>query len=156
MALTVTATCNTYDVIVRQLSLKDPSIVAISPDRSNIKLFLKPSLPLEEFAQDLAQELKQRNTDYPKTIIFCISYNDCSRIYDRILYCLGKYKTVIPGYPNLLEYRLFTMYTRAADSDMKDEVMSLFNSRDTHLRVVIATAAFSMGVDIADVQQIIH
>jgi len=54
MALAATVTCNTfYDVIVRQLSLKESSIVAISPDRSNTKLFLKPSLPLEEFAQEL-------------------------------------------------------------------------------------------------------
>ena len=34
--------------------------------------------------------------------------------------------------------------------------MLLFSTRDTHLRVVIATTAFSMGIDIPDVQQICH
>ena len=48
------------------------------------------------------------------------------------------------------------MYTRAAEDDMKDDIMLLFNTKDTNLRVVIATATFSMGIDIADVRQIIH
>lgn len=73
-------------------------------------------------------------------------------MYERLLNYLGKDKTVFPGYPNLLEYRLFTMYTRAAE----DDIMMLFNTNDTNLRVVIATAAFSMGIDIADVRQISH
>ena len=39
---------------------------------------------------------------------------------------------------------------------MKEDVMLFFNQRDTHLRIVIATAAFSMGIDIPDVQQVYH
>ena len=34
--------------------------------------------------------------------------------------------------------------------------MLLFGTRDTHWRVVIATVAFSMGIDIPDVRQIYH
>ena len=48
------------------------------------------------------------------------------------------------------------MFTRAADDEMKEDIMLLFGTRDTHLRVVIATAAFSMGIDISDVRQIYH
>ena len=156
MALTATATCDTFDVIVKQLSLKDPVVVAISPNRANIKLSVKPSQPLEEFAAVISEGLKLQKKNYPKTIVFCNSYNDCSRIYERMLNHLGKDKTVFRGYPNLLEYRLFTMYTRASEDEMKEKIMLLFNTKDTNLRVIIATAAFSMGVDIADVRQIIH
>ena len=156
MALTATATCDTFDIIIKQLSLKNPIVVAVSPNRPNIKLSIKPSQPLEEFTMDVAEELKVKKKDYPKTIIFYNCYNDCSRIYERLLNHLGKDKTAVRGYPNLLQYRLFTMYTRAAEDDMKDDIMLLFNTKDTNLRVVIATAAFSMGIDIADVRQIIH
>ena len=70
---------------------------------------------------------------------------------------LGKDKTAVRGYPNLLEYRLFTMYTRAAEDHIKDVIMLLFNTKDTSLRIVIATAAFSVGINIvADVWHIIH
>jgi len=156
MALTATATRNAYNVIEKQLSLRDPLVVAASPDRPNIKLCVKPSQPLEDFTVEVSTELKLLKKDFPKTIIFCNSYNDCSRIYGKMLDYLGKDKTVIPGFPNLLEYRLFTMYTRAAEDDMKEDVMLFFNLRDTHLRIVIATAAFSMGIDIPDVQQVYH
>ena len=156
MALTATATCDTFNVIVKQLSLKDPVLVAVSPNRANIKLSVNPSQPLEEFASEISEELKIQKKNYPKTIIFCNSYNDCSRIYERIFNYLGKDKTVIQGYPNLLEYRLFTMYTRASEDEMKEKIMSMFNTKETNLRIIIATAAFSMGVDIPDVRQIIH
>ena len=103
---------------------------------------------------DVAEELKIKKKDNLKTIIFCNCYNDCLRIYEWLLNHLGKDKTAVWGYPNLLEYRLFTMYTRAAEDDV---IMLLFNIKDTSLRVLIATAAFSMGINIvADVLHIIH
>ena len=55
MALTATATWNTFDVIVKQLSLKDPVVVAILPNRANIKLSVKPSQSLEEFAAEISE-----------------------------------------------------------------------------------------------------
>ena len=56
--------------------------MAVSPNRSNIKLSIKLSQPLEEFAMDVAEELKVKKKDNLKTIIFCNCYNDCSRIYE--------------------------------------------------------------------------
>ena len=156
MALTATATRSTFNVIETQLSLKDPLVVSVSPDRPNINLCVKPSQHLKDFAASISASLRLEKKDFPKTIIFCSSYNDCSTMYDKMVKYLGKDKTVIPGFPNLLEYRLFTMYTRAADDEMKDEVMLLFNRTNSHLRIVIATAAFSMGIDIPDVQQVFH
>ena len=70
MALTATATCDTFNVIVKQLSLKDPVLVAVSPNRANIKLSVNPSQPLEEFASEISEELKIQKKNYPKTIIF--------------------------------------------------------------------------------------
>ena len=88
--MALTATCDTFNIIMKQLSLKNPLIMAVSPNRPNIKLSIKPSQPLEEFAMDVAEELKVKNKDYPKTIIFRNCYNDCSRIYERLLNHLGK------------------------------------------------------------------
>ena len=101
MALTATATCDTFDIIMKQLSLKNPIVVAVSPNRPNIKLSIKPSQPLEEFAMDVAEELKVKKKDNLNTIIFCNCYDDCSRIYEWLLNHLGKDKTAVRGYPNL-------------------------------------------------------
>jgi len=51
---------------------------------------------------------------------------------------------------------MLDMYTRAATEDMKKKVLDSFIKPDGKLRVVIATAAFSMGVDCPDIRQVIH
>ena len=94
--------------------------------------------------------------EYPKTVIFCSSYTACTALYLTMMEKLGEHATNPPCYPNLVEYRYVTMYTRAATSDMKQRVMSLFSNEGGTLRLVIATTAFSMGIDCPDVHQIIH
>ena len=69
---------------------------------------------------------------------------------------MGKEKTEPQGYPNFLEYRLVTMFTRASTSAMKELVLSLFRNTNLLLRVLIATTAFSMGIDMPDIHQMYH
>ena len=156
MALTATATQETLSVVTRQLSLKEPVIVAISPNRVDIKLVVKPPQKLVDFARELGEDLKKHNKNYLITVVFCNSYNDCSYLYTTIVHYLGKQKTTPPGFPNLLEYRLLSMYTRASTDCMKRRIMSLFSTKQSTLRIVIATAAFGMSIDIPDIEQIIH
>ena len=48
------------------------------------------------------------------------------------------------------------MYTRASTEQFKETVTSLFSKRSSTLRVIIATAAFGMGIDYPDIDQIMH
>jgi len=48
------------------------------------------------------------------------------------------------------------MFTRALTQHIKEKVISLFSKIGGTLRLVIATAAFSMGVHCPDMHQIIH
>jgi len=48
------------------------------------------------------------------------------------------------------------MYTRASTDRMKSRVIARFSQVRSTLRVVIATTAFSMGIDIPDVREIVH
>ena len=156
IALTATATLETFHVISRRLSLFKPVTVAISPNRMNIKLILQPSKSLKEFTQLVASKLKVQQKDYPKTVIFARSYQDCTNLYLNVSHSLGKYITYPDGYPNLLKYRLLTMYTRASTDNMKSSIMSIFTQENSTLRLVIATTSFSMGIDIPDIREIIH
>ena len=47
------------------------------------------------------------------------------------------------------------MYTSIINKDHKDSILNLFTKR-SHLRIVIATIAFGMGVVLPDVRQVIH
>ena len=46
--------------------------------------------------------------------------------------------------------------TRASTSAMKEIIMSTFSDTKSILRVLIATTAFSMGIDLPDIHQIFH
>lgn len=156
MALTATATFDTFHVVTQRLSMIKPVTVAISPNRQNIKLFVQPSKSLKEFSEKIALDLKLKQKNYPKTIIFARSYKDCTDLYLHVAHCLGKHITVPVGYPNLLKYRLLSMYTRASRDEMKSSIMTSFSKGDGTLRLIIATTSFSMGIDIPDVRQVIH
>jgi len=48
------------------------------------------------------------------------------------------------------------MYTRASSQDIKKKVLALFMTTGNKLRVVIATTAFSIGIDCPDIQNVIQ
>lgn len=59
------------------------------------------------------------------------------------------------GTPDLPMFRLVDMYMSLTESEVKDSIVSNF-TKDSPLRVIVATIAFGMGVDCHDVCQVIH
>ena len=53
-------------------------------------------------------------------------------------------------------FRLVDMFTSCTRPDVKDTVLKSFSRADSHLRVVIATVAFGMGLDCPNVRRVIH
>ena len=94
---------------------------------------------------------------YPKTIIFCRSYSDCGEIYRTVEIMMGSSFTEPIGYPKgLHQFRLVDMYTRASTRKMKEKVLESFLAINSKLRVVIATTAFSLGIDCPNIRRVIH
>ena len=119
MALTATATYATFEAVKQRLSLQDPVLVTVSPNRPNIFLAVSPHLSLEILVEKISTELKRTKKAYLKTIVFCQTYQNCTDLYAELIHKLGKDKTDPSGYPNLFEYRLVTMYTRASTARLK-------------------------------------
>ena len=118
MALTATATKLTFEIVSEQ-----PALVATSCNRPNIKLQVQAKQTLDEFSFELSQKIKYEKFNYPKTIVFCRNYKDCTNLFLTLAEHLGEDATYPTGYPNLLEYRYATMYTRASTIQMKQMVM---------------------------------
>uniref|UniRef100_A0A1X7VKG1 Helicase ATP-binding domain-containing protein n=1 Tax=Amphimedon queenslandica TaxID=400682 RepID=A0A1X7VKG1_AMPQE len=114
MALTATATNETYKAVCKRLSLNTPKLIGFQPNRSNIVYEVKPMIDLDNFCQDIARELKSLALEYPKTVIFVQRYSDCSAIYHTLRKNLGPHITFPPYYPIWQEYLLVDMYTRAS------------------------------------------
>ena len=69
---------------------------------------------------------------------------------------LGEELTEPIGAPDLAMFQLVDMFTSCTSHDVKDTILKSFCCVDSHLRVVIATAAFGMGLDCPNVHRVIH
>ena len=126
--------------------MDNPVIIALPPYRDNITYQKHKKVELEEFTTSLCHEFDSKRLLFPKTVIYVRTYASCINMYMEIKKKVGAGFTEPPGYPNLSEYRII----------QKEEVMSLFSRSGGKLRLIIATTAFGMGVDIPDIRQIIH
>ena len=156
IALTGTATSEVYEVVCRKLSLDDPVTIGLSPGQDNIKYYVEPLPSINLLCEFLTEKISSYHVNFPKILIFCRTIAECASLYQTIRLKLGNNFTDPPGYPDYHRFRLVDMYTRASSNDMKKKVLSSFMTAAGKLRIVIATAAFSMGIDCPDISKVIH
>ena len=69
LALMATATKETY-VIVKRLSLENPTVIALPPFRNNISYSVQPKVDVHILGEMLYQELKAKRISFPKMILY--------------------------------------------------------------------------------------
>lgn len=155
LALTATSTMETYHSVVKRLAMCNPSLVSMPPERPNIAYFVHDKANLEEFTDILCTDFV-KNEKVPKTVVFVRKYRDCSDAYIMIQHKLGDAFTSPTGYPNVSKYRRVEMFSRVQTAEKREQVLSTFSETNSTLRLVIATCAFGLGVDIPDIARVIH
>ena len=110
---------------------------------------------LEESFNPVITRLQAERTTFPRMIVYGRSFEMCSNIYLYFKTELGEDFTEPRDAPDLSRFRLVDMYTSIIEGDHKDSILRLF-TKESHLRIVIATIAFGMGVDLPEVWQVIH
>ena len=63
--------------------------------------------------------------------------------------------TELKNAPGIGEFRLVNMFLRITEPDHKEKMIQYF-TRDSQLRIIIATVAFGMGIDCHDIRQVVH
>lgn len=101
LALTATATTETYHVVTQRLAMNDASLVALPPNRDNIVYEIHPKIDVDHLTTFLGNELLVKRLLFPKTVIYVRSYSDCSGIYMRLKRIMGSAFTEPVGSPNL-------------------------------------------------------
>ena len=75
LALTATALMDTYQEVLNQLSMKNPNLIALSPDRSKIVYSFHPIATLQDLGESLYKDYTGKD-GFPKTVLFVRKYKD--------------------------------------------------------------------------------
>ena len=155
MAVTATATKTIRYSVSKTIGLKSPYVITRSPSKKNLFYCVGVFNGVEETFRPLARKLKNVRVAFPKTIIYGQSFSMCADIYIFLRRELGTNFTEPVYAPDVPSFRMVDMFTSVTDAGHKTEIIQLFKKKSS-LRIVIATIAFGMGVDCADVRQIVH
>jgi ATP-dependent DNA helicase RecQ len=158
LVVTASATKETRAVIYESLKLSNTTaVVSKSPDRSNLQYtlqYMDKNIPLDLLFTDIIEDLKSNGIRGVRTIIYCQTRKQCALLYRLFETTLGNlfYKD---GLPNC-KHRLVDMYHAGTPEQVKKHISKDMSKGDGHIRVLISTIAFGMGVDCKQVSRIIH
>ena len=96
----------------------------------------------------------EKGVGHPKTILFSSSVNVVARIYRYLMSELSVETFVDKS--KMLKNRMIDMYHKQSDENSRVRVQRVFTRHDRHIRVVVATVALGLGVNIPDVRIVIH
>ena len=88
--------------------------------------------------------------------MYCQSLDTCANLYAHFHYELGEASYHPPGSPHLSDHRLFGMFHSNTPEHNKEVILKSLLIPNGVVRVVFATVALGMGIDLRDVNTIIH
>ena len=158
--MTATASRSDRESIKKSLGLKECSEVNGNPDRRNImyKKYFRGQSDVDsiiDILTPIAQNLLKEQKNYPLTIIY-IPLKWCGFAYKLFESILGSSQYFPTGSTPVPKNRLFAQFHSPQTQQMKDEILRQLCSAESTVRVVFATVALGMGVDIRGVQSVVH
>ena len=153
--MTATASKTDLGCIQNSLGLKNCHHVIANPDRKNIfyKRFFRTgqdSDAVQSILMPIARGLLEDKINYPFTIVY-LPLKLCGYAYKIFEYVLCGDQYFPPGSASIPSNRLCAQFHAPQTSWIKQ-----LCSGKSNVRVVFATVAIGMGVDIPDIRQVIH
>ncbi|XP_067032975.1 putative ATP-dependent DNA helicase Q1 [Acropora muricata] len=162
VALTATASKRDVTEIKVSLNLKNPLEIVGNPNQPNIfykKVFRRGDDVdfFDELLNPIAIGLKEKKVDYPISILY-LPLRWCGFSLKFFQKQLGddQYYSPVNPVERKPENRLFAQYHSPQTRTMKDSILKELSSPSSTVRVVFATVAMGMGVDIPSIRNIIH
>ncbi|XP_071484695.1 ATP-dependent helicase wrn-1-like [Diadema antillarum] len=142
VAMTATATCDTRKRIADSLGLRNFVLVKESPEKLNIKhtVYHTKSRDVDDMFNWLVQELRDGGGDTTRTIIYCQSRKVVTEIYESFI-------TQLPQ----SHRKHVSMFHSTTPKDIQQYIIDSFSEADGEVRVLIATIAYGMGIDVCGV-----
>ena len=151
LAVTATVTKKVRLDVCRKLEMFDYKFVWASPERPNTYYEVLPRSDINSDIKPLVDELRRNKLQMPRVIIYCRSLNMCSDLYAFFLSCLGDESYYPSDAIKISDNRLFGMYHASTPSHNKEVILNNMQKADGIVRVVFATVALGMGVNLVGV-----
>lgn len=157
LALTATADKDLERKTVKSLGMKSFTMIRVSPNRINICLAKVKCKQLSTTVlQWLVDGLKNERKLYEKTIIYCQSIENVSKVYLFLKEELGSDAYDPTKREKTANSLLIGMFHRKTLEKHKQRVLSDLTDASGSCRVVVATTSLEMGIDISDIKCVIH
>ncbi|CAC5414674.1 unnamed protein product [Mytilus coruscus] len=140
---TVFALSATYTVSIRKKVMKilqlaeDTTEINLSPNKSNIKLVSsKIKNEIEMGMTWLVDALDEKRQDFPRTLLYCSSINDTSKLY----------KYIVTQLPHCAKY--IEMFHSKTPDVNKNIIINALKEESSVLRLILSTSTLGMGLDV--------
>ena len=157
--LTATCTNTMYDSILKIMGILPDQVsrVLSLPDRPNIFLDFKSrsTSDMEAEFSWLVKDIQKHQEKTPKVIIYCSSHKIQCAVYEHLVNTLGANAYLGPDREDYNSH-IVGMFHSGMMEEMEKKILTSFPKSDCNLRVLIATIAFGLGVNIPDIRTVIH
>ena len=123
--------------------------VKLSPNHSNIMYVERRRTDLETNFSESLSTLMEKQKDTLRVVVYCRTLMIiCADLFSRFSYEMGKSQYYPPSAPELSENRLFGMFHASTPHHCKDVNMGSLQDCHGTVRVVFASVAMGMGIDL--------
>lgn len=159
VALTATATKHTKEQIVKTLNLNNSQTLVIEQNPNKLNLcysvqYVNNSNPLEHTFGSTLNELTSNGKETTRTMIFCQTRRQCAVVFAVFRRALEN--NMFVNREENLEKRLVEMYHAGTPKTVIQHIEKNMSIASSHIRVLVCTIAFGMGINCKGVSQIIH
>lgn len=158
MACTATVTQKVRHEVMSSLEMiaSGCEFVSTSPDRPNIFYEVRPRTDVDTDLKFVINSLREQKVNAPRVIVYCRSLDTCANLYAHFHYELGDESYFPPGSDRISTYRLFGMFHANTPEHNKEVILKSLRESNGVVRVVFATVAMGMGINLKDVNLILH
>ncbi|XP_068736635.1 ATP-dependent DNA helicase Q4-like [Montipora capricornis] len=158
--MTATATRKACREIIESLGMFNPAEVIGNPDRPNFyfSASTRPDRGEDKYRtilEPFVQSLKQERENFPFTVIFG-NLETVSSCYNFFSHSMGNDQYTPKDALPKAENRLFTQFHAQYPLKEKERIIDGLIRGTSKLRLVFATVAFSVGLDLDFIRQVIH
>ena len=134
----------------------DPVIISTAPNRVNLcySVICVDKNVRKCFAW-LLEDFRLKRLNTVKAVVFCRSIDDCASLYQLFNFNLQDEGYVPKGMKDV-KNAIFGMFHAKATDYEKSALLESFSNSDGVCRVLFATVAFGMGINIPNIYRIIH